>query len=196
MTPDAPAGLSIRAEARDEQAEIRTVHELAFGDGDRVPLLVDALRAATAALPPLSFVATVGDRVVGHVMLSACRLDALPRLVDVYSLSPLGVLPEHQRHGIGSKLIEHALAAADQQGVPLVFLEGSPRYYGQRGFRAAEELGFRAPTLRYPPGALQVARLSAYQAWMTGTFVYAETFWALDCVGLREPRLTAASRQF
>lgn len=26
---------------------------------------------------------------------------------------------------------------------------------------------------------------------MTGTFVYSETFWALDCVGLREPRLTA-----
>jgi putative acetyltransferase len=22
---------------------------------------------------------------------------------------------------------------------------------------------------------------------MTGTFVYSETFWALDCVGLREP---------
>jgi putative acetyltransferase len=25
---------------------------------------------------------------------------------------------------------------------------------------------------------------------MTGTFVYAETFWAFDCVGLREPQLT------
>ncbi len=185
MTPDVPVGLLIRTEAPGEQGEVRKVHALAFGDGDLVPHLVDALRAATAALPPLSFVATVGDRVVGHVMLSACRLDALPRLVDVYSLSPLGVLPEHQRHGIGTALIEHALAAADQRGVPLVFLEGSPHFYRQRGFRAAEELGFRPPTLRYPPGAFQVARLSAYRDWMTGTFVYSETFWALDCVGLR-----------
>jgi putative acetyltransferase len=188
MTRDAPAGLSIRAQTPHEQGAVRSVHALAFGAGERVPDLVDALRAAGS---PLSFVAELGGRVVGHVMLSACRLDALPRLVDVYSLSPLGVLPEHQRHGIGTRLIEHALAAADRQGIPLVFLEGSPDYYGRRGFRAAEELGFRPPTLRYPPGAFQVARLSAYQAWMTGTFVYSETFWALDCVGLRGPRLAA-----
>ncbi|MGH3158482.1 MAG: GNAT family N-acetyltransferase [Streptosporangiaceae bacterium] len=192
MTPDAPAELLIRTETPNERGEVRKVHVLAFGDGERVPNLVDALRAAKAALPPLSLVATLGDRVAGHVMLTACRLDALPRLVDVYSLSPLGVLPEHQGHGIGTKLIEHALAAADQQGVPLVFLEGSSHYYSKRGFRAAEELGFRVPTLRYPPGAFQVARLSAYQDWMTGTFVYSETFWALDCVGLRGPRLAAS----
>ena len=190
MTRDAPAGLSIRAQAPGERGAVRSVHVQAFGDGEPVPDLVDALRAARAALPPLSFVADLGGRVVGHVMLSACRLDALPRLVDVYSLSPLGVLPEHQGHGIGTRLVEHALAAADRAGAPLVFLEGSPRYYGKRGFRAAEELGFRPPSLRYPPGAFQVARLSAYRDWMTGTFVYAETFWALDCVGLREPLLT------
>jgi putative acetyltransferase len=189
MTPDAE--LSIRAETPEERGEVWKVHALAFGDSERVPDLVDALRAAKAALPPLSLVAAVGDRVVGHVMLTAGRLDALPRLVDVYSLSPLGVLPEHQGHGIGTKLIERALAAADQQDVPLVFLEGSPQYYGKRGFRAAEDLGFRAPTLRYPPGAFQVAQLSAYQDWMTGTFVYSETFWALDCVGLRGERLAA-----
>ncbi len=189
MTPHAPAGLSIRAETADEQGAVRNLHELAFGDGERVPDLVDALRAAGAALPPLSFVADLDGRVVGHVMLSACRLDTLPRLVDVYSLSPLGVLPAHQRHGIGTRLIEHALAAADRQGIPLVFLEGSPDYYARHGFRAAEGLGFRPPTLRYPPGAFQVARLSAYRDWMTGTFIYADTFWALDCVGLRGQQL-------
>jgi putative acetyltransferase len=191
MTPDAPAGLLIRTEAPGEQGDVRKLHALAFGDGERVPALVDALRAAQAALLPLSFVADLGGRVVGHVLLSACRLDALPRLVDVYSLSPLGVLPEHQRRGIATRLIEHALTAADQQGVPLVFLEGSPDFYGKRGFGAAQEPSFRAPTLRYPPGAFQVARLSAYRDWMTGTFVYSETFWALDCVGLRGPRLAA-----
>lgn len=122
-------------------------------------------------------------------MLSACRLDALPRLVDVFSLSPLGVLPEFQRQGIGTRLVADALAGADSRGIPLVFLEGSPRYYGKRGFADATKMGFRPPTLRYPPGAFQVAELSTYEDWMTGTFVYSDVFWALDCVGLRGERL-------
>jgi putative acetyltransferase len=182
----------IRPERAGDHQAVRDVHARAFGDGERVPALVDALRAAPASLAPLSLVATVGERVVGHVLLSACRLDALPRLVDVMSLSPLGVLPEFQRQGIGTRLVAGALAGADSRGIPLVFLEGSPHYYGKRGFAEAEKLGFRPPTLRYPPGAFQVARLSSYEEWMTGTFVYSDVFWARDCVGLRGRRLEAA----
>ncbi|HKE65500.1 MAG TPA: N-acetyltransferase [Micromonosporaceae bacterium] len=182
----------VRHESTDDHQDVRKVHAYAFGDGERVPTLVDALRAAEAPLTPVSLVATMGDRIVGHVMLSACRLDALPRLVDVFSLSPLGVLPEFQRQGIGTRLVAQALAEADSRGVPLVFLEGSPRYYGKRGFSDATALGFRPPTLRYPPGAFQVAKLSSFEEWMTGTFVYSDTFWALDCVGLRDERLRTA----
>jgi putative acetyltransferase len=183
----------VRQETAEDHDEVRAVHTQAFGDSERVPALVEALRAARAPLAPLSLVATIGDRVVGHVMLSACRLDALPRLVDVVSLSPLGVLPEFQRQGIGTRLVAQALAEADSRGIPLVFLEGSPHYYGKRGFSDATKVGFRAPTLRYPPGAFQVAKLSSYEEWMTGTFVYSDAFWALDCVGLRGEHLTAAA---
>jgi putative acetyltransferase len=143
-----------RPEQEHDHAAIRQVHALAFGNPDRVPDLVDDLRTTPAPLAPLSLVATVeesqGERVVWHVMLSGCRLDAPERLVAVYSLSPLGVLPDLQRSGIGTALIRHALSAADAQGVPLVFVEGSPSYYGARGFDDVELLGFRPPTLRYP----------------------------------------------
>jgi len=183
----------VRPERADEFEAVREVHRRAFGDGERVPTLVDALRSAPASPAPLSLVAVAGEMVVGHVMLSACRLDALPRLVDVLSLSPLGVRPEFQRQGIGTRLVAEALAAADRAGIPLVFLEGSPHYYGERGFTDATRAGFRPPTLRYPPGAFQIARLSAYQEWMTGTFVYSDVFWARDCVGLRGERLRAAT---
>lgn len=181
------AGLVMRRETADDHRDVREVHTRAFGDGERVPGLVEALRVAEAALAPMSFVATVGDRVVGHILLSATRVDAPRRIVDVLSLSPLGVVPEFQGQGIGTRLIAYALEAADSQGVPLVFLEGSPRYYGTRGFENAGAVGFRSPSLRIPEAAFQVARLSAHEPWMTGTFVYSEAFWAFDCVGLRVP---------
>jgi putative acetyltransferase len=183
--------MSFAYEIRPEQAQdhpaVRRVHARAFGDPERVPGLVDALRDAPGAIEPIALVATRHDQVVGHVLLSACRLDAQPRLVDVVSLSPLGVHPDHQRHGVGTRLIEAALKAADDRGVPLVFLEGSPTYYGKRGFQRADRFGFRSPSLRIPDPAFQVARLSSYEPWMTGTFVYSEAFWAHDCVGLRDP---------
>ncbi|GLQ56826.1 GNAT family N-acetyltransferase [Devosia nitrariae] len=179
------AGLAIRAAQPADFEAIRDLHERAFG-GETVPRLVEALLDAPAAIAPVSLVATrEGEKVVGHVLLSAARLDAPPRLVDVVTLSPLAVAEEVRRQGIGARLIESALAEADKLGIPLVFLEGSPRYYSTRGFENAVSLGFRRPSLRIPEAAFQVARLSAYEPWMTGSFVYSETFWAHDCVGLR-----------
>jgi putative acetyltransferase len=182
-----PDALTIRLEQTDDRQDIREIHALAFGPGEPVPDLVDALRSTDAPLSPRSFVATDGDRILGHVMLSASRLDAPRRIVDVWVLSPLGVRPEAQRRGIGTRLVAYALEAAAATDVPLVFLEGSPDYYGSRGFERASALGFRSPSLRIPDAAFQVARLTAYEPWMTGTLVYSDTFWALDCVGLRDP---------
>lgn len=183
--------LLIRPEVSDDFQSVRDLHLAAFADQGIVAALVDALRAA-APLAPMSFVAKIGRQVVGHVLLSASRLDAPRRIVDVLVLAPLGVLPGFQNRGIGTRLIEQALAAAEGQGAPLLFLEGSPDYYGKRGFGRADEVGFRSPSLRIPAPALQVARLSAYEPWMTGTLVYSETFWALDCVGLRDPETATA----
>ena len=71
--------------------------------------------------------------------------------------------------------------------MPLVFLEGDPRYYSRLGFTPGASGGFRKPSLRIPDGAFQFAALAAYEPWMTGTLVYSATFWAHDCVGLRDP---------
>jgi len=176
----------IRTERPDDHPAVDALHVAVFAGDPRITPLVADLRSRPANLPPRGYVATDdAGAVVGHVLLSAGRLDAPARLVDVHVLSPLGVRPDHQRQGIGTVLVAHAVSEADRAGVPLLFLEGDPGYYRERGFAPAGPLGFRSPSLRIPEPAFQVVRLAAYEPWMTGTLVYSEPFWARDCVGLR-----------
>jgi putative acetyltransferase len=107
-------------------------------------------------------------------------------------LSPLSVVPEHQRQGVGGQLVRHAIAGARELGAPALFLEGDPRYYGRFGFQAGGDHGFSPPSVRIPAPGFQVVVLPSHESWMTGALVYAEPFWALDCVGLRGERLSSA----
>jgi len=169
---------------------VREIHQRAFG-GDHglvVADLVDSLRETITPKDGLSLVAGHDGQIVGHVMFTVSLLDAPRRLVDVHVLSPLGVMPGQQKRGIGSALVRKGLRVLAQRAVPLVFLEGDPGYYSRFGFAPGGDLGFRKPSLRIPDSAFQVIRLPEYEAWMTGTLVYAEPFWRHDLVGLRGPR--------
>lgn len=183
--------VTIRLEEPDDVAGVRGVVTAAFGDeGPLICELIDLLRVHACGRDGLSLVAVDGSqggsRVVGHVMVTRGRLDAPRRLLDVGVLSPLAVDPEHQGHGLGGRLVAAAIQAADDTGLPALFLEGDPAFYGRLGFVPATPLGFRKPSLRIPDAAFQVTLLTAYEAWKTGTLVYAEPFWDLDCVGLRD----------
>src|SRR5262245_3774868 len=160
--------MDVRLEQIHDHDAVLDVHRRGFGDGGNVVAqLVAALRHDDPAA--LSLVPELDGEIVGHAMLSRSLLDAPPRLVAVQVLGPLAVVPERQRQGVGSALVKHGLRAMDERGVPLVFLEGNPRYYARFGFVAGGERGFRKPSLRIPDPAFQVAVLSAYQPWMTGT---------------------------
>src|SRR4051812_47561413 len=143
----------------------------------------------TSGAERVSIVAVVDNTIVGHVQLSRSWIDAREALVEVLVLSPLSVLPTQQTRGIGTRLIEAALAEAERLGAPAVFLEGDGGYYGARGFEAATPKHFRRPSHRIPEPAFQVALLPGYETWMVGQLVYPEAFWATDTVGLRDPTL-------
>lgn len=176
--------MEIRDERPEDRDAVAEVQREAFADqGDLVAALVADLRVTADCL---SLVADDGGQVVGHVLLSQGLLDATPRLVTVQILSPLGVRPGVQRQGIGSALVRRGSEVINARGVPAIFLEGDPRYYGPLGFVPAKPLGFRKPSLRIPDAGFQVMLLSAHEPWMTGTLVYPEPFWRHDLVGLRD----------
>ncbi|HEU4349161.1 MAG TPA: N-acetyltransferase, partial [Actinoplanes sp.] len=169
--------MDLRLERAGDHDAVRDLHRRAFGNahGSTVAALVDDLRVDDPGA--LSLVAVEAGEVAGHVLFSRSLLDAPRRLVPVQVLSPLAVAPERQHQGIGTALVRRGLRLLDERGVPLVFLEGDPRFYRRVGFRPGAPLGCRKPSLRIPDDAFQVQPLSAYEPWMTGTLVYSATFW-------------------
>ena len=178
--------VAIRRQAPEDAAAVRDVVGRAFGAHDDV---VDLEEALAQRADSSGFVALIGDQVVGHVRLTRGWIDAEERLVEVLVLSPLSVVPEWQRRGIGRTLVAHALAEAKRAGVPALFLEGDPAYYARLGWRPASELGVTPPSNRIPKPACQAVELRGWEPSMSGALVYADTFWAFDCVGLRGDRL-------
>lgn len=178
----------IRPEESADRDIVLDVVRSAFADrGDLVAELVLALREAGHCRN--SLVAEEAGRVIGHVQLSRSWVDARERLVEVLVLSPLSVHADHQKRGAGKSLVAAALKVATIERSPAVFLEGDPAYYGRLGFEQASQHGFSAPSVRIPDPAFQVVLLESHEPWTAGALVYCEPFWALDCVGLRDPRL-------
>ena len=179
--------------AEDEDA-VRGVVTAAFADdGTTVAVLVDDLRRTHARA---EIVAEADGEVVGHVLLSRSWVDARRALVEVLVLSPLSVAPAHQGGGVGTALVRAAIDEAARLGAPALFLEGSPDYYGRRGFEPATARGFDRPSVRVPEPGFQVVVLDAHEEWMTGALVYCEPFWTHDCVGLRDPALGEIEQTF
>lgn len=117
---------------------IRQVNIAAFerpGEAD----LVDRLRQAE---PTFSFVAVQEGQVVGHIFFSEVAI-APPCTPSpkILGLAPLAVLPDFQRQGIGSSLVQHGLEVCSQEGFGVVVVLGHPEYYARFGFVTAKTKG-------------------------------------------------------
>jgi putative acetyltransferase len=160
----------IRREQATDTTTIGEIHAAAFA-GDVETNLVTALRASDAWLPPLSLVAEDAGRVVGHVVCTRAHVARTP----VLGLGPLGVLPSHQKRGVGSALMHAVLGAADALDEPVVVLLGHAEYYPRFGFRPAAEYGIEPPVAAWA-AHFQARPLSTYDSSIRGPFAYAEPF--------------------
>ena len=122
--------IEIREERPEDVAGIREVNDRAFGQ-EQEGRIVDALRANGAAV--LSLVAIAEERVVGHIMYSPITVGE----VTGATLAPMAVLPEQQRQGIGSRLVEAGNQRLKLAGYPFVIVLGHPGFYPRFGFLPA-----------------------------------------------------------
>jgi putative acetyltransferase len=125
----------IRSETSDDVSAIAKVTAAAFKtlaiSNQTEQFIIAALRAAKALT--VSLVAEVEGRVVGHIAFSPVTIsDGSP---DWYGLGPVSVLPQYQRRGIGSALIQEGILRLKDLGARGCCLVGHPEYYRRFGFQ-------------------------------------------------------------
>ncbi len=128
-----PDPFNIRPEQPGDEGAIHRLVARAF-PSDAEARLIDNLRASRRLV--LSLVTVDGDSIIGHVSFSPVSLNG--REIG-WGMAPVSTLPERQRQGIGSRLIEAGLDRAGRRGVGCAVVLGSPAFYSRFGFRPASQ---------------------------------------------------------
>ncbi|MGH2412564.1 MAG: GNAT family N-acetyltransferase, partial [Microcystaceae cyanobacterium] len=109
--------MEVRAETPEDVEAVRKVNLAAFGRENEANL-VERLREVASTF---SFVAVQANQVVGHIFFSPISVEGkCSKNLLILGLAPMAVLPEYQRQGIGSLLIQHSLKECSQSGCTAV----------------------------------------------------------------------------
>ena len=133
--------VNIRPFGSADAEAVREVHLKAFAGREAEAHLVEELHAADAA--PVSLVAVNGSSgsVLGHVLFSTVEIDNSGSSIRVVGLAPIGVLPQYQEQGVGSRLIHAGLETCREAAFEAVVVLGEPGYYSRFGFERASDHG-------------------------------------------------------
>ncbi|MHC4248031.1 MAG: GNAT family N-acetyltransferase [Planctomycetota bacterium] len=128
------SGIVIRKETDTDIDAIRDVTIAAFKtlevSNQTEQFIIEALRAAGALA--ISLVAEADGRVVGHIAFSPVTISS--GAPGWYGLGPVSVLPECQRQGVGTALIQEGLSQLKELGASGCCVVGHPDYYKRFGF--------------------------------------------------------------
>lgn len=150
---------------------VRSAFETAEHSDGNEQDLVNSLRKSKAYIPELSLVAENEGKLVGHIMFTEAKVGEDIVLV----LAPLSVLPENQKQGIGTALINKAHNIARDLGYKYSLVLGSEKYYPRLGYTSAEEFGIEVPD-GIPSANFMAIKLQQNAAPISGKVTYTKEF--------------------
>lgn len=140
--------LRIRPEEPQDYEIVYKINRRAFDSLDEAEI-VKKVRHHSG--PIISLVAEIDSQIVGHIMFSPVKIIGERCEWQAMGLGPVAVLPELQRKGIGTALIDAGLKACRQMKQSIVFLVGHPDYYPRFGFKLACKQGFQYKSAQFDP---------------------------------------------
>lgn len=150
---------------------VKTAFETAeHSDGNEHDLVV-ALRKSENFIPELSLVALKNNKIVGYILFTKVKIGQYEEL----ALAPLGVLPDEQRKGVGSRLIEEGHRIAKKLDYHYSIVLGSEQYYTKFGYVPAIKYGIKAP-FDVPDENFMAIKLNNSPSEIKGVVEYAKEF--------------------
>lgn len=146
--------MDIRLFQKADLASVQKVIETSFPDEENEEISQFAFDLSTETSSPqiVSLVAEVDNQIIGYVSYSPIFLKS-DASISGYILAPLAVSTEHQKQGVGRKLINHGIDILTKAGVGVLLVYGDPDYYGRFGFNEGIGRLFVPPyPLEYPFG--------------------------------------------
>ena len=120
-------------------------------EGRIVRKLVEEIRSKKYYVPELELIMIdEEDAVIGYAMFSRFHIEGKYE-DELLILTPVAVKTELQRQHISKEMLEYGFEKAKNMGFKAILVEGNPRNYNPRGFRASYHYGIEAgPNIKLP----------------------------------------------
>lgn len=173
--------ITIRNEVESDRREVEILTREAFWNlymqGCDEHYLVHKMRNHSDFIKDLAFVALVDNKIAGNIMYTKSYIaDESGRRIYTITFGPLAVLPEYQKKGIGSALINHSKKAAIESGHKAIIILGHPHNYIKHGFKVSKDFNISDSEGRYPFGQMVMELEPGALNGFEGKFCHSEVY--------------------